>query len=103
MKLTPLQQYCQEQIWLPPTLSRVLTALWEDYWYNNHKSMIYETSEIIQDLESNNFDISINKICKRKLLKDDKTEATLFDQDEETQKTIAKLFIQLETIKWEQN
>lgn len=70
-------------IWLPPTLSRVLTALWENRIYSR-----WNICYIWRDWLTTYF----TKICKRKLLNEDGTDATLFDQSEETQKAIAILF-----------
>jgi len=69
----------EDIIWLPPTLSRVLTAIGDNYAYM-HWSIQFMT------------DYRVNKyLCTRELLNEGWGDATLFDQSEETQNTIYKL------------
>jgi len=64
----------EEIIWRPPTLPRVLNALWWSFW---------ESKWYIFD--------QWREHCERKLLNEDWTDATLRDQSEETQDTISLL------------
>ena len=65
-------------IGLPPTLARVLNALGWDYWYDNDRGSILNHQED-------------KLMCVRELLNEDWTDATLRDQSEETQESIALL------------
>jgi hypothetical protein len=65
-------------IGLPPTLERTLVALGKDYYY---------IANTLQYFDWN----SPTYICDRKLLNDNWTPASLFDQDEETQNKIAEI------------
>ena len=66
-----------EIIWLPPTLPRVMTALWNDYRYQSGEIMWPAGYDFI--------------VGERKLLNDDNTECTLFDQPQDTQDSITAL------------
>lgn len=69
----------EEIIWLPPTLSRVLSALGDDYFFQSNAIYTYWLwGQVVFK-------------CERKLLNSNKTDATLFDQSEETILSIAKL------------
>ena len=69
-------------IWLPPTLARVLNALGSEFYCRN---WIRHAEKISNNYENRTY------ICQRKLLNEDWTDATLFDQSEETQLAIALL------------
>ena len=74
-------------IWLPPTLSRVLTALDSI----NHATYVFFNQSICPLKFANNNvndNIRLWKLCDRKLLNDDGADATLFDQSQETQDAI---------------
>lgn len=60
-----------EIIWLPPTLSRVLTALWNEYCMLDYWSIRNKTN-------------AYRKVWDRKHLNEDKSEASLFDQSQDT-------------------
>lgn len=77
---------------IPPTLSRILTALWENYIY--WLGAVYEAYYRSRDsywleLDYDYFQIwkykESNPIFLWKLLNDDWSDATLFDQTQETQ------------------
>jgi len=69
-------------IWLPPTLSRVLTALWNEYFQYIWMIFCFENDD---DWEYK------QQVCMRKLLNDDGTDATLRDQSQETKDKVAEL------------
>lgn len=97
MTITPMMQYIQDKLysivcnnWVPISqeismrdtkyyypisLSRVLTALGESKSYSNW---------YILDRGRDWFCSYFKKVCKRKLLNEDWTDATLFDQSQET-------------------
>lgn len=62
-------------IWLPPTLSRVLTALWPEFYCWN---WIWHAEKISNNYENRKY------VCQRKLLKDSWEDCNLFDQSPET-------------------
>jgi len=70
-------------VWQPPTLSRVLTALGKNYHY--WQWFIYHFVDVF------NPDVVVSRDCRRQLLKEDGTDATLRDQTQETQNTIHDL------------
>lgn len=70
-------------IWLPPTLPRVLSALGDRYLYGGWSINTYRDPKMKSSRDT--------VICYRKLLNDDKSDATLRDQSEDTQKAIWKL------------
>lgn len=109
MNLTPLQQFIQDKILLsiypwcsieearlkdfnigcwcdrgnyPPTLSRVLTAFGIEFYFWNG---IRHSEKISNNYENRKY------ICDRKLLNEDNTDCTLFDQSPETQRAMALL------------
>lgn len=103
MNLTPLQQFIQDKIllsiypwcsieearlkefeyspsWFPISLSRVLTALWECFYYDWN---IY-IEEFDTPLLSNASFLTKKRICDRKLLNEDWTDCNLFQQSQDT-------------------
>ena len=70
-------------IWLPPTLPRVLQAL---RWYLYIRDDLPKVRTLYLSYADNQ-----NREAERKILNEDMTDATLFDQSEETQKAIALL------------
>jgi hypothetical protein len=66
-------------IWLPPTLSRVLTTLWDEFYCWN---WIWHAEKISNNYENRKY------VCQRKLLKDSWEDCNLFDQSQETITTI---------------
>jgi len=68
-----------EVVWLPPTLSRVLNYD-DDWFYRSWFIYCYDSNMTNQR----------DKICKWKLLNDDWSDATLFDQSDETITAIAR-------------
>lgn len=79
-KETEIESY--EIIWLPPTLSRVLTALWPEFYCWN---WIWHAEKISNNYENRKY------VCQRELINKDWTDATLFDQTPETQLAIGVL------------
>jgi len=77
----------EQIIWLPPTLPRVLNALGSRYKYA--VGWIYHILTRDEDISWRS-NVS-NIICNRKLLNSDWTDATLRDQSEDTQRSIALL------------
>jgi len=71
--------YWYKIVWLPPTLSRVLIALGDSFWY-------WRSWYIVEFWK-----ISHHSRCWRKLLNDDWTDATLRDQSQETKEKVAEL------------
>lgn len=71
-----------EILGLPPTLSRVLYCFGIEFYFWNG---IRHAEKISNNYENRTY------ICDRKLLNSEWTDATLFDQSEETQKVIALL------------
>ena len=69
---------------IPPTLARVLNALWDEYFFDN---IILKKTDWDEDWQI----IDTDRICERKLLNEDWTDATLRDQSEETQEKIYSL------------
>lgn len=72
-------------VWLPPTLARVLSALGDDYFYKS--TYIVQASNFWDDWDT----IWYSYITHRKLLNEDKTEMSLFDQDEYVKQAIDNL------------
>lgn len=69
-------------IWLPPTFSRVLAALYGiAFWYDRLTDAIYWINERYEKYT----------ICDWKLLNEDWSDTNLFDQSEETQDAIYNL------------
>ena len=66
--------------WYIISLPRVLAALWHPYYYFDDEIKKYYDSWIQDRI-----------ICERKLINEDKTGATLFDQSDETIEAIGKL------------
>jgi len=77
-------------IWLPPTLSRVLTALGENYIYSYNKKIALVEMYIDSEWED---PIGESEICDRKLLNDDWTDSTLRDQSQETKNKIEEILL----------
>ena len=71
-----------EIIGIEPSLARLLTALWPEFYCWN---WIWHAEKISNNYENRKY------VCQRKLLKDSWEDATLFDQSEETQNAIALL------------
>lgn len=68
-------------IWLPPTLSRVLNGLGN--WFIYYDKMLKERQ--IDD------DMRFEQKCMRKLINEDWSDCTLFEQSEQTIKMIAEI------------
>lgn len=73
-------------IWLPPTLDRVLVALWDKYAYFSFYSTIVEVIEYDTNRRQSSW-CSIS----RKLLNEDGTPCNLFDQDQSVQDALHPL------------
>lgn len=73
-------------LWLPPTLSRVLTAL--EKIYNTKKDLNLEYIKwyiVVEEYDWYGYYMWDIRECKRNLLKEDGNDCTLFDQSQETQ------------------
>lgn len=84
----PYDYLSYEVIWLPPTLPRVLQALGSNWAYVEE----YAELKRLSHMDMREWREEGNEwIIKRKLLNSNKTDATLFDQDQSTQDAIALL------------
>lgn len=86
----------EEIIWLPPTLSRVLTAINKqrrNYYY--HPKWYIYVEQDLDEYTNSKFGIisTAMELCEWRLLNEDWSDATLFDQSEATQDIIYNLLI----------
>ncbi len=72
-------------IWLPPTLPRILTALWDEYFYSCWCIEIY----VWADTWDKRYPLHY---IKRQLLNEDMTDRNLREQDQETQDILHSIF-----------